>query len=108
MNRNSKPFSVEIKKSRVPGQLSQLPPRRLFAPLPSDPAKALQEETPQAVDEPMAAPRILPSILAPAPDLSEPVSSVRRKRSSIKSDRGQMAFDLNATVASEVGDALPT
>jgi hypothetical protein len=105
MKRYPKPFSVEIKKSRVQGQHSHLAPRRLFAILPDEPAKVFQKEAPQVVAEPAVIPRILPSILAPGPDISEPVEFVRRKRSSPEGSRGQMEFDLVAIVPDDINDA---
>ncbi|QRM33511.1 hypothetical protein [Microvirga sp. VF16] len=105
MKRNPKPFSVEIKKSRVQGQHSHLAPRRLFAILPDEPAKVFQKEAPQVVAEPAVVPRILPSILAPGPDISKPVEPVHRKRSSPEAHRGQMEFDLVAIVPEDINDA---
>ena len=63
MKRNQKPFSVEIKKSRVQDQRYSLPPRRLFELPLARAIPILQEEVPQAVAKPLATPRILPSIL---------------------------------------------
>jgi len=105
MKRNTKPFSVEIKKSRVQDQRHQLPPRRLFATIPIEAAKIFQKEEPEAVIEP-AAPRILPSILQSAPTCSEPDQPARRNRSpGLKDDPEQIEFDLNATTSDGVEGA---
>ena len=47
MKQNPKPFSVEIKKSRVQGQRNRLPPRRLFATAPAEATKTFLREEPQ-------------------------------------------------------------
>jgi hypothetical protein len=97
MKRNTKPFSVEIKKSRVQGQRNHLPPRRLFELTLVEATKIFQKEEPQATIERAPAPRILPSIVEHLWSSSEPVESVRRKRSSIEACRGQMESNLTAT-----------
>jgi hypothetical protein len=106
MKRNQKPFSVEIKKSRVQSLSSQLPPRRLFETRPSDVTQVLQKEEPQSVAEPSPAPRILPSIVESVWSGSEPVEPIRHKRSSVEINRGQMEFDLTATASEDVQHAL--
>jgi hypothetical protein len=98
MKRNTKPFSVEIKKSRVQGQRSHLPPRRLFELTLVEAPEIFQKEEPQATVERAPAPRILPSIVEPVWGSSVPVKSVRRKRSSVEACRGQIESDLTATV----------
>jgi hypothetical protein len=105
MKRNPKPFSVEIKKTRVQGQRSDLPPRRLFATTLAEATKIFQKEEPQAVAEPSAAPRILPSIVEPVWSGSEPIEPVRRGRFSGEADQGQMEFDLNAIAPDGTVDA---
>jgi hypothetical protein len=97
MKRNTKPFSVEIKKSRVQGQRSHLPPRRLFELTLVEAPEIFQKEEPQATVERAPAPRILPSIVEPLWSSSEPVEPVRRKRSSVKARREQMESNLTAT-----------
>lgn len=102
MKRHPKPFSVEIKKSRDSGPRSQLPPRRLFeAPL-VETTKIFRTEEPQAVAEPSAAPRILPSIVEAVWSSSVPVEPVQRKRSSGKASPEQIEFNLAATAAEDV------
>jgi hypothetical protein len=103
MKRNPKPFSVEIKKSRVQGQRSDLPPRGLFAAALAEATKIFQEE-PQAAAEPSAAPRILPSIVEPVWGGSEPIKIVRRKCSSGEANWGQMEPDPTVTASGDVKD----
>src|SRR5690349_7447127 len=81
MKRHLKPFAVEIKKSRVPGQRQQLPPRRLVGIGPAEAEKNLQSEAPVAAAEPAQARRILPSLREPVRAGSERDESVDRKRS---------------------------
>ncbi|WP_262032564.1 hypothetical protein [Microvirga sp. Mcv34] len=107
MKRHQKPFSVEIKKSRIPDQRHHLPPRRLFAVVPQDETSALIQTESQAVVEPLATPRILPSIIKPVPGNPEPVEPVRRKRASkSKAERKQIGFDLYADADEEAGEGL--
>src|ERR671921_3023341 len=96
MKHNPKPFSVEIKKSRIPGQRSHLPPRPLFATVRAETTMNFQKEEPQATAKPSAAPRILPSIVGPVWSSSEPVEPVRRKCSPVRGCRGQTEFNLDA------------
>lgn len=105
MKRYQKPFSVEIKKSRVQSQHGQLAPRRPFAILPDEPPKVFQKEAPQVVAEPAVVPRILPSILTPGPDISKPVEPVHRKRSLPEAHWEQIEFDLIATIPDDMNDA---
>jgi hypothetical protein len=105
MKRNSKPFSVEIKKSRIPGQPHQRPSQRLFELWPAEAPKIFPAEEPQAVAEAMAAPRILPSTLEPVWSNPEPVEPVQRKRSSTEPTRRRMEFGLTATTSEVVKDA---
>jgi hypothetical protein len=108
MKRNPKPFSVEIKKSRVHGQRHQLPPKALLESTPLQATKSCQEEEPQAVAKPSAAPRILPSILEPVRSHSEAVEPVRRKSSPrSKLDQDHVEFGLSA-IASEGATCSPT
>jgi hypothetical protein len=51
MKRNTKPFSGEIKESRIQGQRSHLPPRRLFELTLVEATEILQKEEPQATVE---------------------------------------------------------
>jgi hypothetical protein len=104
MKQNPKPFSVEIKKSRVQGQRNHLPPRRLFATAPVEATKTFLREEPQVVAEPSAAPRILPSIVEPMWSSSEPVEPVRCKRPSGETGRDQIEFDLAASASEDEGD----
>src|SRR5690349_15796014 len=99
MKRNTKPFSVEIKKSRVQGQIHQLPLRRLFEPTPVEPVKTFQEEEPQALSELAPAPRILPSIVESVWNSAEPVESVSPGPSSKQGSRQQMELELLAASA---------
>jgi hypothetical protein len=106
MKRNSKPFSVEIKKSRDPSQHRQLPPRRLFEATLIETTKPIRKEEPQIVAEPAAVPRILPSILEPVWSKTEAVEPVRCKRSSgSKVDQGQIELDLTTIAAGSANDA---
>jgi hypothetical protein len=82
MKRNLKPFTVEIKKSRVHSQNHQLPPKRLFATVRVEVPKTIRPEEPQAVAEQPAPRRILPSIVEPVWSRREPVEPVRRKQPS--------------------------
>jgi hypothetical protein len=102
MKRNTKPFSVEIKKSRVQGQRHPLPPRRLIEPMPVAATKFFQREEPQAAAEPSPGPRILPSIIQPVWSSSEPAAPVRRKRASGEVNREQMELDLTASTSEGV------
>jgi hypothetical protein len=106
MKRNPKPFSVEIKKSRVQTLSSQLPPRRLFETRPVDVTQVLQKEEPQFVAERSPAPRILPSIVEAVWSGSEPVEPIRHKRSSVETNRGQMELDLTTMASGDVKHAL--
>jgi hypothetical protein len=100
MKRNLKPFTVEIKKSRVPGQHHELPPRRLFATLQVEVPKSVRTEEPKAVAEQPAPRRILPSIVEPVWSRSEPVEPVRRKRpSGSKALQEQIELDLDTTAS---------
>ena len=105
MKHNSKPFSVEIKKSRVPGQRTHLPRRPLFATVPAEATKVFQKEEPQVVPGPSAAPRILPSIVEPVWSSSERVETARRKRPSVEANREQMEFNLDASASEDVADS---
>ena len=106
MKRNPKPFSVEIKKSRVQGQRHQLPPRHLFVLTPAQITPSIQENEPPLVAQPPASPRILPSILEPTRSHSEVVEPARRKSSPrSKSDHGQMEFSLNTIGTENANDA---
>jgi hypothetical protein len=105
MKRNLKPFTVEIKKSRIPGQHHQLPPKRLFATLQVEVPKSFRKEEPQAVAEQPAPRRILPSIVESVWSRSEPVEPVRRTRASrSKVEPGQMELDLHA-ISTQLRDA---
>jgi hypothetical protein len=106
MKRNPKPFSVEIKKSRVQSLSSQLPPKRLFETRHVDVTQVLQKEEPQSVAEPSPAPRILPSIVESVWSGSKPVEPIRHKGSSVETHRGQMELDLTATAWGDVQDTL--
>jgi len=104
MKRNPKPFSVEIKKSRVRGQRDQLAPKRLFELPLARAATIFQEEGPQAATKPSAAPRILPSIVEPVWSNSESFQPVGQKRSSAKVNRGQMELTPNAGASEDMED----
>ncbi len=81
MKRTTKPFSVEIRKSRVPGQPHHLPPKRLFEPAPVEPAENFQKREPEATTKPSPIPRILPSIVETMWSSSGPAEPVRRTQS---------------------------
>jgi len=100
MKRNSKPFSVEIKKARVPGSRSHLPPKPLFAAL-AEPTLIVQKDEPEPASKLSAAPRILPSIVEPVWGSSEPTTSIRLNGSSLPEVQRQMEFNLDPD-ASEV------
>lgn len=96
MKRNPKPFSVEIKKSRFPGQRHSLPPRLLFEPVPAATASFPQREEQQSVAEPVATPRVLPSIVKPLWSDAEPAEPMGGEQSlQPKASQGEMKFDLN-------------
>lgn len=96
MKRPQKSFSVEIKKSRTPGQRHHLLLRRLFAAPLDDISAVAQEAKPQAA-EPIMAPRILPSIIEPVLSDPEPVEPVRRRRPGrLKADEEHIELDLQA------------
>jgi hypothetical protein len=99
MKRNTKPFAVEIKKSRVQGH--HLPPRRLFEVAPAPTTKSVPKDELQAVVEPSPAPRILPSIVEPVWSSSD----LAHKRSSGKVNREQMEFDLTTSASKDVKEA---
>ncbi len=105
MKRNPRTFSVEIKKTRVPGQRSNLALRRLFATASAEATKVFHREEPQTIAEPSPARRILPSIVVPVWSSSEPVGPVRCKRPPVEGRLGQMEFDLAATASEVVADA---
>ncbi len=93
MKRNTKPFSVEIKKPRVQSQHPHLPPKRLFELTSVEPAELVQKEDAQAMKESAPAPRILPSIVEPAWNSPEPVG---RQRSLQDDNQEQMELDWPA------------
>jgi hypothetical protein len=104
MKRHPKPFSVEIKKSRTARQRDTLPPRPLFDAAPTNAAKIFESHKPQMVDE-LAAPRILPSIVAPVWSNSEAAEPVRHERApGAKATQTQIAIDLLAVAADGVQD----
>lgn len=105
MKRNPKPFSVEIKKSRDPGQRRQPPPRHLFETTLAETNKIFRKEEPRATVESSAGRRILPSIVEPVWSSWVPVEPVRRKRFSGKAVPEQMEPDLTATVVETVTGA---
>jgi hypothetical protein len=106
MKRHLKPFSVEIKKSRIQGQRSQIPSKHVFERVTAHVAKVFRKEEPQAVAEPSVAPRILPSIVEPVWSSSAAVEPVRREHSSgLKATRRQIESDLNPTASENVEDA---
>lgn len=102
MKRNTKPFSIEIKKSRIPGQLHHLPPRRLFEPTPVEPSKIVQKEELQAAAEPSPVPRILPSIVEPVWSSSGHAEPLHRKASAAEASREQMDLDLTMSASKDV------
>ena len=106
MKRNTKPFSVEIKKPRVQGQRHHLAPKRLFELASVASTKIIQTEEPQAPAERAPAPRILQSIVKPVWGSTEPVEPVGREPSPEQDNREQMELDL--TLASSEGhSAVP-
>ena len=103
MKRHLKPFSVEIKKSRIQGQRSQLRSSQVFDRVPARATEVFQKEEPQAVAEPSVAPRILPRIVKPLWSSSAAVEPIRRKYSSgLKATRRQMNFDLDSSGSENV------
>ncbi|NBJ13624.1 hypothetical protein [Microvirga arsenatis] len=107
MRRNTKPFSVEIKKSRVQSQRHQLPLRRLFELTSVEPAKIVQTEEPQATAELATAPRILQSIVEPVWGSAEPVEPVCREPSSEQDNQEQIELDLPAASSETPAEAHP-
>ncbi len=105
MKRQHTTFSVEIKKSRTQAERHHLPPQRLFdvVPPPPEAPRIPRNEAVPKVAEPMAAPRILPSIVESKWGQSELAEPTRHKRSPA-GKRGQMEFDLSA-VSGDVNDA---
>jgi hypothetical protein len=87
MQRKSKSFSVEIKKSRVPGQRHPLSPKRSFKTRSAEATPISEKEEPQAVAEPAVARRLLPSLIKTMQVYPEPVVPVRRSRSSALATR---------------------
>jgi hypothetical protein len=108
MKPNTKPFSVEIKKSRVQGQVHHLPPRRRFEPTPVEPSKFFQTEEPQATAVSAPARRILPSIVEWGWSSAEPVEPIRRERSSEKNNQEQMELNLPAASSEAPVELFPT
>jgi hypothetical protein len=104
MKQSPKPFSVEIKKTRVQGQRSHLPPRGLFATALAEATKVFQKEEPRVVTEPSTAPRILPSIVEPMWSSSEPIEPVRCKPASGETGRDRIELDLAASASEDVED----
>jgi hypothetical protein len=105
MKRNPKPFSVEIKKSRVHGQRTHLPSRRLFQTEQVEATSAFRKEDPQALPDQAAPRRILPSLVETRWSSSEPVEPVRHKRSAgSKAKQEQMELELNAISSEDVTD----
>lgn len=80
MKRNTKAFSVEIKKSRVHGPRQHLPPQPLFEAPPRKATKIVETGDPQGASVLASAPRILQSIIEPvwstSEDLTEAQSAV--------------------------------
>jgi hypothetical protein len=106
MKRSRKPFSVEIKKPRFPGQRHPLPPRLLFEPAPAATAKFQQRDEQQGVAEPVATPRILPSIFKPLWSDAEPVEPVRGEQPlQPEASQGQMKLDLSERAPEDAKDA---
>jgi hypothetical protein len=106
MKRNPKSFSVEIKKPRFQGQRHSLPPRLLFEPVPAATASFPQREEQQGVAQPVATPRILPSIVKPLWSDAEPVEPVRGEQSlQPEAIQGQMDLDLNERAPEDAKDA---
>jgi len=106
MKRNTKSFSVEIKKSRVQGQRPHLPPRRLFELTLVEATGIFQKEEPEAMAELPPAPRILPSIVEPLWGNSEPAEPVRRTHATMSVNREQMELDLKASAFEDVEETL--
>jgi hypothetical protein len=99
MKRTPKPFSVEIKKSRIPRQ--HVPPRSLFT-MEQAVTRIVQHRELQAVVEPAELPRILPSILEPMWSNTEAVGSLSQERSlRPQADEDQIELDLETLAADE-------
>jgi len=105
MKRTPKPFSVEIKKSRLQAERIQLPPKRLFGGHQADISKIFAKDVSQAAAEPSApSRRILPSIIEPFSSGSEPVETVRQKRSNAAIPQAQIDFDWPVTISATEED----
>src|SRR3712207_2640994 len=104
MKRNPKPFSVEIKKSRVPGQRNHLPPKPLFATALAQATMISRKDEPEEASKHSAAPRILPSIIEAVRSSSETVVPVRRRSTSVQAVWEQMALNLDASGFEPVKD----
>jgi hypothetical protein len=97
MTRNPKPFLVEFKKPRAPGQRSKLSSTRLFAAAVAEATKVFQTEDLQAVAQPSAAPRILPSIIG---------SAWNNSASIVKDESVQPSVLTETLTQVDVGDAI--
>jgi hypothetical protein len=104
MKRNTKAFSVEIKKSRVHGQRQHLPPRPLFETPPDKATKVVETGEPQGASVPSSAPRILHSIVELVWSTSEAVPPAR-KRSSGTVNQEQIELDLIMSTFEDVTEA---
>jgi hypothetical protein len=105
MKRNSKPFSVEIKKSRLQTERIQLPPKRLFEGFQAENSRIFEKEVSKVVAEPSApSRRILPSIIEPFSSSSEPVETVAEKRSASITPQSQIQFDWLGTAPEDGED----
>src|SRR4051794_21540345 len=103
MKRIPKPFAVEVKKSRVPGERTHLPPKPLFGIVPPEVIQTVRTEEPRTTAQPAVAPRILPSIVEPVWRNPEPDKPIRRKQSSAAERHSeQIEFELNLTAAEDV------
>jgi hypothetical protein len=105
MKRNSKPFSVEIKKSRLQTERIKLPPKRLFEGFQAEISRISEKDASKVIAEPSAPPpRILPSIIEPFSSGSEPVETVRQKRSAAAAPQRQIDFDWPRIVPADGED----
>jgi hypothetical protein len=105
MKRNSKPFSVEIKKSRIQSDRIHLPPKHLFEGLQAEISRIFEKDVSQAVAEPSApSRRILPSIIEPFSSSSEPVETDQRKHSVAAAPLAQIKFDWSEVVPEDTED----
>ncbi len=103
MKRNSKPFSVEIRKSRGHSPSNHVPPRRLFATVSAEDVTNVQVKEPPAAAEQAVPRRVLPSLVEPAWSFAEPLAPAPRKRlTRSKASQEQIELDLDVSASKAV------